>query len=142
MTSVFLFGNCKKNPFYLAHLGSSHLLLGAMPSNFCTPERLLGEIKNEATWLWLQPTISGHSRESLSGENSFFITMATVVKITIPQYFSCYRGPMTHLCAKFHQDWSKNEEEIMSKTTALYVYDMYIKYVKNTRFSFVVFFHQ
>ncbi len=34
-----------------------------------------------------------------------------------------YQGPMTHLCAKFHQDPSKNEEKIMSKTTALYVYD-------------------
>ena len=30
---------------------------------------------------------------------------------------------MTHLCAKFHQDQSKIEEKIMSKTTALYVYD-------------------
>ncbi len=49
--------------------------------------------------------------------------MATVVKVTIPQYFSCYRGPMTHLCAKFHQDRSNNEEKIMSQTTALYIYD-------------------
>ena len=29
-----------------------------------------------------------------------------------------------YLCAKFHQDRSKNEEKIMSKTTALYVYDI------------------
>ncbi len=49
--------------------------------------------------------------------------MATVFKVTILQYFSCYRGPITHLCAKFHQNRSKNEEKIMSKTTALYVYD-------------------
>ncbi len=64
-------------------------------------------------------TIPGHSREYLSIENSFFITMATVVKVTMPQYFSCYKGPMTHLCAKFHQDQSKIEEKIMSKTTTL-----------------------
>ena len=49
--------------------------------------------------------------------------MATVVKVTILQYFFCYRGLMTHPCAKFHQDRSKNEEKIISQTTALYVYD-------------------
>ncbi len=43
--------------------------------------------------------------------------MATVVKVTMPQYFSCYRSPMTQLCAKFHQDRNKNEEKIMSTTT-------------------------
>ena len=68
-------------------------------------------------------TFSGHSREFFSRENSFFIIMATVVKVTIPQYFSYYQGPMTNLCAKFWQDRSKNEEKIMSTTTALYEYD-------------------
>ena len=62
---------------------------------------------------------------------------------------------MTHLCAKFHQDQSKIEEKIMSKTTALYVYDdehfliildlsifkiVFLKFIKITTFTIGAYF--
>ena len=37
----------------------------------------------------------------------FFITIATVSKVTRPQYFSCCYGPMAHLHAKFHRNLPK-----------------------------------
>ena len=37
----------------------------------------------------------------MTASESFFIPMATVVKVTRPQYFSCQLGLMAHLSAKF-----------------------------------------
>ncbi len=42
---------------------------------------------------------------------SFFITMATVVKVIGPLYFSSHKGPKAHLHARFHQDRPINNQD-------------------------------
>ena len=82
---------------------------------------------NKLRFFTTHPCPSVDKSITINGMNELqerlLVTMATVVKVTKPWYFSCYEGPMAQLHVRFHEDRAVNKKKQCNQTDEAYIYD-------------------
>ncbi len=70
------------------------------------------------------PQVHGHEWIGM-GNEVVLVAMATIVKVTRPQYPSCYKDPKTHLLAKNYEDRS-TKKGLSNRSFSAYVYTLQV----------------